>query len=176
MNIHFLSDHIIPVYKRVKFCFIVLWRIFQLLVRRKIVVKLLNLDYCQKYNFNQGFLILRYSFQNALWYECKNILKTTDPNIIVLNLERIKDCPIELIVHGLFNKKSYPIEIEIRKSLDPDYSHATIDDFSLQFLNTGQLHSMLPSLVIKQSNQEVKFNKIRLKEACIQIKQIQLLK
>ena len=78
----------------------------------------MQLDYSKKYLFDKSYLLINYKFKNALWYDFKNLKKTTNKQAVVFNLQNLSSNRITLIVHGFFQKKVYYINIEPEKILE----------------------------------------------------------
>lgn len=78
----------------------------------------MQLDYSKKYLFDKSYLIISYKFKNALWYNFKNLKKTTEKQSVVFNLKNLGTNIITLIVYGFFRKKIYHINIQPEKTLE----------------------------------------------------------
>ncbi len=78
----------------------------------------MQLDYSRKYVFDKSYLVISYKFKNALWYNFKNLKKTTEKQSVVFNLKNIETNNITLIVYGFFQKKIYHINIQSEKTLE----------------------------------------------------------
>lgn len=90
----------------------------RILFRRRKGVKFLQLDYSRKYLFDKSYLVISYKFKNALWYNFKNLMKTTVKQTVVFDLNNIGTNNITLIVYGFFQKKIYHINVMPEKVLD----------------------------------------------------------
>lgn len=113
----YFSQYINPIRERIKFSIIVCLRFLKILLRKKKAIYLSHLDFARKYHFNSSYLIIRYQFKNALWYNFRGLKKTTDREIIILNFNKITKFPIELVVHGFFRKEKYVIYAMPEKNL-----------------------------------------------------------
>ena len=113
----YFSQYINPIRERIKFILIVCFRFLKILLRQKKSIYLFHLDFARKYHFDSSYLIIRYQFRNALWYNFKGLKKTTDREIIIFNFNKITRFPIELIVHGFFRKERYVIYAMPEKNL-----------------------------------------------------------
>lgn len=111
VNPLYFSDYIRPAVNKIRFACIVLVRFFSILFRQDKQLASLTLDYSKKYQFDQSLLIIRYQFKNVLWYCFKEIRRTTDAGVMVLNLEKIPRMPVVLTVQGFFSKKTFLIDI-----------------------------------------------------------------
>jgi hypothetical protein len=113
----YFSEYFKPLASKIQFLISVLSRFLVILFKRRKEIKLLKLDYSRSHLFDKSYLIISYTFKNALWYNFKNIHKTTKTQSVVLNLKNLKTNNITLIVYGLFQKKMYYINIEPEKTL-----------------------------------------------------------
>jgi len=163
-NLLYFSDHIKPAAKRIKFFFIVCGRFFIILFRWRKGIKLLRLDYAKKYQFDNSYLIIRYRFRNALWYNFKNIKKTTEKKIIVLNLKNIPETPIELTVFGFFRRKTFHISV-IPESILQNNS------FKTSTKGITEIECIIKPVVLKVVNPTPTLPKTKLNHLEIQIKQ-----
>lgn len=110
LNPFYLSDYFLPLLNKVKFAITVIVKFFKILFRRQKNIQLLKLEYSQRYLFNESYLIVSYRFKNVLWYNFKNLKKTTKSNPIVFNIKNIGSSNITLIAHGFFRRKKYRID------------------------------------------------------------------
>lgn len=113
----YFSQYIHPIWERIKFSLIICLRFLKVLLRKNKAIYLSHLDFARKYHFNSSYLIIRYQFKNALWYNFRGLKKTTDREIIILNFNKITSFPIELVVHGFFRKEKYVIYAMPEKNL-----------------------------------------------------------
>lgn len=126
----YFSQYINPIKEKIKFSLIVILRFLKVLFRRKKSIHLSQLDFARKYHFDSSYLIIRYQFKNALWYNFKGLKKTTDREVIILNFNKITSFPIELIVHGFFRKEKYVIYAMPEKTLRNGSFKTTINGIS----------------------------------------------
>jgi hypothetical protein len=87
------------------------WKMFVLLFKWNKNIKLLQLSYFREWRFEKSYLIIHFSFKNAIWYQLKNIKRINCLQPIILNLENIKEKQIEFTVYGFFRKKTYLIDV-----------------------------------------------------------------
>lgn len=104
------KSKIIKFFKRIKFKCIVLSRAFLVLFKRKKSIQLIQLDYHTKYIFERSYFAIAYEFKNALWFEFNGIKTTNNHSIALFNRNKTEN-PIQLTVHGLFNKQVFVIDI-----------------------------------------------------------------
>lgn len=117
-NVFYFSDYISPFIQRIKFICIIVGRFFTILFHIKKDIKLLHFSYANKYQFDNAYVVIRYQFKNALWYNFKHIKRTTAKEIIVLNLKNVPEMPIKLVVYGFFRKKNIPISVAVEQTLE----------------------------------------------------------
>jgi hypothetical protein len=160
----YFSDHIKPIAKKIRFLLIVCGRFFIILFRWRKGIKLLCLDYAKKYQFDNSYLIIRYRFRNALWYNFKNIKKTTEKKIIVLNLKNVPVMPIELTAYGFFRSKTFHISVT-PESILQNNSFKT----AIKGINEIEIYSK--PIILKEIKPTPTLPKIKLNHSEIQIKQ-----
>ncbi|HSC54173.1 MAG TPA: hypothetical protein VLC98_11145 [Phnomibacter sp.] len=163
-NILFFSDYIKPVAKRLRFILIVCRRFFIILFRWRKGIKLLHLDYAKKYHFDSSYLIIRYRFRNALWYNFKNINKTTEKKIIVLNLKNVPEKPIELIVFGFFRRATFRISVTPESILQNN-------NFKISINGINEVEGISTPIVLKSIKPILMLPKINVNDQGLQIKQ-----
>jgi hypothetical protein len=129
-NLLYFSGYIKPVAKKIRFLLIVCGRFFIILFRWRKDVKLLHLEYARKYQFDNSYLIIRYRFRNALWYNFKNIKKRTEEQIIILNLKNVPEIPIELTAYGFFRSKTFHISVIPENTLQNNSFKTSIKGFN----------------------------------------------
>lgn len=111
-NLFYFSEYIIPIKDRVVFVCTVSLRFLKVLFKRRRAIQFVHLDFTRKYNFTSSYLIIRYQFLNAFWYNFKGVNKTTAQEVMIVNIRNLSVEPIELIVYGFFQKKSYLIQVK----------------------------------------------------------------
>lgn len=163
-NFLYFSDHIKPIAKKIRFLFIVCGRFFIIFFRWRKNITLLHLKYAKKYQFDNSYLIIHYRFRNALWYNFKNIKKTTEKELIVLNLKNVAETPIKLTVYGFFRSKIFLISV-IPESTLQNSSFKTV----VKGINEIESHSK--PIVLKDIKPTPALPKIKLDQSEIQIKQ-----
>lgn len=163
-NLLYFSDHINPIAKKIRFLLIVCRRFFIILFRWRKGIKLLHLDYAKKYQFDNSYLIIRYRFRNALWYNFKHIKKTTENKIIVLNLKNVSVIPIELTAYGFFRSKTFHISVTPESTLQNN-------SFKTAIKGINEIEIYSKSIILKEIKPIPKLPKIKLNHSEIQIKQ-----
>lgn len=163
-NFLYFSDHIKPLAKRIRFLLIVCGRFFIVLFKLRKGIRLLHLDYEKKHLFDNSYLVIRYRFRNALWYNFKKIGKTTEKEIIVLSLKNVPKVPIELIVYGFFRSKIFLISVTPEHRLQNS-------SFKTVIKGAGEIEIYNKPIVLKGVGPKPKIPQIKLKPSEIQIKQ-----
>jgi hypothetical protein len=138
-NFILFSDYFKPIANKIKFVATVIGRFFKIMLRRRKRIELLQLDYSKKYLFDKSFLIIKYRFKNVLWYNFKDLKKTTEKKSIVFNLANINSSTIVFIVNGFFQKKVYQLTVQ------PDNLLLT-KSFQTSFFNFNNQNNYSPSL------------------------------
>lgn len=110
-RLFYFSDYFLPIAGKLRFASTVIGRFFLILFRRKKTIQLSHLEYSTDYLFENSYLIIKYRFKNALWYNFKNLRTTTQKNIIIFDLKNINTTKIILVVYGFFRNKKYEIEV-----------------------------------------------------------------
>lgn len=163
-NLLYFSDHIKSIAKKIRFLLIVCGRFFIILFRWRKGIKLLHLDYAKKYQFDNSYLIIRYRFRNALCYNFKNIKKTTEKKIIVLNLKNVPVIPIELTAYGFFRSKTFHISVTPESTLQNN-------SFKTAIKGINEIEIYSKPIILKEIKPTPTLPKIKLNHSEIQIKQ-----
>jgi len=95
--------------ERFRFYYQILVRMIFLFFKKDREIKLIKLEYSDKHIFDNGYLIIRYRFKNALYYKFDTI-KTTDNQIKIFDTSNFKN-EFDLVVFGLYGKKTYSINV-----------------------------------------------------------------
>ena len=160
-QIFYFSDYFRPIFAKSKLVFLVAAKFLIITFRRKKGIILLQLDYSKKYLFDKSYLLINYKFKNALWYDFKNLKKTTNKQAVVFNLQNLSSNRITLIVHGFFQKKVYYINIEPEKILETKSFKLNISGF--------QKKSFAPQINFSTNNPLIKLERINILEKGITI-------
>lgn len=95
--------------EKLKFRARVVKRAFNVIPKRDKAVKLVDVNYLTDQDSNST-LILRYNFENALWYEFENKKTFADRQVVCRPEDG--ETTVHLSVHGLFNKNDYTIVLQ----------------------------------------------------------------
>ena len=151
-NFLYFSRYIQLVKEKIIFFFIVFTRALRLLFTSSQSIECIYLDFAPKHHFTSSYLIIRYQFRNALWYHFKGFKKTTDNEVVVFNLKAISAAPIELVVHGLFRRKTFILNVTPESTLiNTTFKTAVtrLRDIDLK-RNRLQLQNIKPLLIDKK--------------------------
>ena len=155
-NFILFSDYFKPIANKIKFVAIVIGRFFKIMLRRRKRIQLLQLEYSTKYLFDKSFLVLQYRFKNALWYNFKDLKKTTEKQSIVFNLANINSSPIVFIVYGFLQKKVYHLTVQADNILVTHSFQTTFFNFNNQINFSPSLKLLAPKPVLKISKIDIK--------------------
>lgn len=171
LNFFYFSSYVRPAIVRIKFAGIVLVRFLKIFFRFNKQLKIIDFDYAKKYQFEQGLLVIRYQFKNALWYHFKGIKQTTKEGVIILNLSNIPKIPVILIVYGFFRKRIFQIEVNPEARMQTKPFQIKIN--KLQGLSCYTLpitlctrhnsYPAIPKMVVKYSAIQMRHDSICLK-------------
>jgi hypothetical protein len=113
------SDTIHSLKKQLFFYSVVFIRFFRLLLSSNKEIEVIHFNYPMNYKFKNGNFIIDFHFKNVLWYEIKNLYKTTNHQSLSIN-PNIINFPIELIVYGFFRKKIFKVSLENKQEFNFD--------------------------------------------------------
>lgn len=137
---------------KIKFLFHVSKRVVIILFRKERNVELLELTFSEKFLFVNGYLIIRYRFRNALYYQFDNV-KTIENQLKIFDISNFKN-EFNLVVHGLYEKKVYSIKVNPENRIHNQNFKTEFNNFKteLEFFDIPNLKSN--NLIIK----ELQFN------------------
>jgi hypothetical protein len=95
--------------EKLKFRARVVKRAFNVIPKRDKAVKLVDVNYLTDH-YSNNTLILRYNFENVLWYEFENEKTFADRQVVYRPEEG--ETKVHLSVYGLFNKNDYTIVLQ----------------------------------------------------------------
>lgn len=143
-----------PLANKIKFAAIVISRFFRILFSRRMGIQLIQLDYSSEYLFDKSLLFIHYRFKNVLWYNFRNLKKTTKRDLIVFDLFNIKSPEITLIVYGLFQKRVYKIKAQPVNTIVTDSFKTNIKNINRGLVFTPEIEMVSKStkLTLKEFN------------------------
>jgi len=157
-NFILFSDYFKPIANKIKFVAIVIGRFFKIMLRRRKRIELLKLEYSKKYLFDKSFLIIEYRFKNVLWYNFKDLKRTTGKKSIVFNLSNINTSKIVFIVHGFLQKKVYHLTVQPENLLVTKSFQNTFFNFNKKMNFSPSLKLLAKKPIVKVSNIDIKKN------------------
>ena len=84
---------------------------FKILFKRNKKIEKIELHYFIKTVFANSYFIIKFNFENAIWFQFKGITTKSRSGEIVFDIENLKQTQLVLIVQGFFRKKVYEIEV-----------------------------------------------------------------
>lgn len=157
----YFSDFVKPIAKKLYFIAIVLSKFCKLIFSKNKCLEFVQLDYSQKYLFGKSYLVVTYKFQNALWYNFKNITKKTGTKPIIFDLNNIRTDKITLIVHGLFQKKIYHLQVNPELILESNTFKTTVLKSHLNMLFISPFEFITATPVIRAPRPKLKSKSIQ---------------
>lgn len=103
-----ISNYFILIFQKLKFFYQVGKNAIIIFFRKNREIELLKLEYSNRHIFDNGYLIIRYRFKNALYYQFDKIA-TTENQIKIFDTSNFKN-EFDLVVHGLYTRKTYSIK------------------------------------------------------------------
>lgn len=146
--------------KQLAFIKTVLVRFLIILFKRNKNIELLKMNYNTNYLFKNGFIIIEYQFNNALWYSFNN-KKTLEKGIKIFNIENI-DSNLNLVVFGFFRKMKYSLKFDPKLTLENQSFKVNFSKLSLN-IKTNSILQLTHSLIqVSISEPNLKKSKIKL--------------
>lgn len=126
---------------KLRFLFHVCKRVVIILFRKERNVELLELTYSEKFLFVNGYLIIRYRFRNALYYQFDTV-KTIENQLKIFDISNFKN-EFKLVVYGLYEKKVYSIKVNPKNKIHNQNFKTEIHNFKteLEFFDIPNLKS-----------------------------------
>lgn len=109
---------------------IIIFRFFKILFRLNKRLEESELHYFNKHLFEQSFVIIHYSFKNALYYSFNGKIELTS-GIKIFNISNVTN-PIRFKVQGFFQSKEYEIQLQISNRLNSVKFKTELDNFQFQ--------------------------------------------
>ncbi|SDC80035.1 hypothetical protein [Niabella drilacis] len=164
----YFSNYIKPVGKKIRFLFIIIGRFFRIVFRRRKDIELLQLFYAEKYLFDNSYLVIRYRFRNALWYNFKNIKRTTEKEILILNLKNVPAIPVELVVQGFFRKRKILISAIAEKTIGSKSFSIELRELNITEKGIKAQLSNYSKLTVTISDIKLKHSRVKLNHPNVQ--------
>lgn len=148
------------------FLIIVTTRFLKIVFKSNRGIQLVYLNHNADLLFESSFLVIKYNFQNALYFKINN--QTTLSNTPkVFNLSEITN-PIEFVVYGFFQKQTYYIEFEPTLTLNSKSFNTSISNLNIELNNPRNLILSMKNIqnkikTPKVKNQRIKYNNQNIK-------------
>ena len=110
-RIIFISDYFRSLYRYIRFGIVVCIRFLYCFFKWNKKIKLIDIQYSTKFQFQKSYITINYKFNNALWYAFSPLCITTVGNSISFDSEKIHADSVVLKVIGLFSVKRYLLSI-----------------------------------------------------------------
>ncbi|RXR21621.1 hypothetical protein [Flavobacterium stagni] len=108
----------------------IIFRFIKILFKRNKMLKESELHYFNKYLFEQSFVIIHYSFKNALYYSFNGKIELNS-GIKIFNISNVTN-PIQFRVYGFFQSKEYTLQLEVTNRLNSEKFKTELDNFKIQ--------------------------------------------
>lgn len=144
---------------KIRFGFIVFVRGLKILFRHSKSIQILQLDYADDHIFESSFQPIRYRFRNALWYKFDG-RNTFEKELRIFNLPNAPN-EFDLVVVGLFRKKSYRIKLHPTHRLESHHFSTQLSNFNVKFLEMdavklpGEFAPKTPQFEIQESTVKI---------------------
>lgn len=147
------SDYFIQLLEKFHFYKIVIARFFIIFFKRNRRIELLYIDYNSQHLFYNGFIIINYSFKNAIYYKFGNN-KTLEKAIKIFNLKEIEN-EFAFTVYGFFSKKIFRIILNPNVNLDSSSFDTKFSKLKIELVE-------VKSIKIIYSEKYPKINKLKI--------------
>ncbi len=146
------SNRIHAIKKYFRFLIVVFLRFLKIMISSNKEIEEIYFNYPTNYVFKNGNVIIDFQFTNVLWYEIKNLYKTTNHQSLSIN-PNIINFPIEIIVHGFFRKKIYSIVLESKQEFNFDDFNVKIEKIDYKLKMISQISNNLSKLISRNKFQ-----------------------
>jgi len=114
------------------FILVVTARFFKILFRQNKDIKELFLNYETEHLFDNSYLVIKYRFRNALYYQF-GATKTLEKHIKIFDLKNC-DKEMDFIVYGLFNKIPYKLKFEPQLSFESSSFKTSFSNLTVKLI------------------------------------------
>ena len=125
-----LSHYLTYLLKKLQFLKIVIARFFIILFRRRKKIEELYINYDAQHLFENGLIVIKYRFRNAIYYRFGNHT-TLEKQIKIFDLKNF-DHEFDFVVYGLFQKRKYKLKFEPQLTLNADNFKTKFSNLSLK--------------------------------------------
>ena len=144
--------------------------ILKVLLKKNKKIEKIELHYSYKSVFANSYFIIKYNFENAIWFKFIGITTKSRSGEIVFNSSNIKSKEIKLVVQGFFRKQVYHIEIHPTLELKSDHFRTTLknlsdlqEKFHAPIFQIAERKTILSSFIIELKNENPVIKKSQLK-------------
>lgn len=130
--------------EKLQFFKVVIVRFFIVLLRKRRGIELLYLNYDKEHLFDNSYIVINYSFNNALYFRFGDNV-TLEKQIKIFNLKYYNK-EIDFVVYGFFQQKQYKIQFEPQYTLNSDSFKTTISNFTIKLVEREFPKLIHPSL------------------------------
>lgn len=152
---------------QLQFLLIVTTRFLKIVFKSNRAIKLVYLNHNADHLFDSSFLVIKYNFQNALYYKINNQTTLSD-SPKVFNQNEITN-PIELVVYGFFQKQTYYIEFGPTLTLNSKSFATSISNLNIELNNPSRLNLNIKTVQNKINTLKIKKQTIILNNQKIKI-------
>lgn len=145
---------------KLHFLLIVIIRFIKIAVESNRAIKLEYLNHNGDQLFGSSFLVIKYNFQNALYFKINN-QTTFSYTPKVFNLSEITN-PIEFVVYGFFQKQTYYIKFEPTMTLNSKSFNTSISNLNIEQNNPSNLILSIKNIQNKIISTKIKKQKIKI--------------
>lgn len=161
------SNYLSSLINLLQFYIIVIFRFIKIVFKSNRATHLVYLNYDTEHLFDSSFLVVSYNFQNALYYKINN-QNTLSDTPKVFNLSEISN-PIEFVVYGFLEKKTYHLEFEPSLTLNSKSFNTSITNLKIELNNSSKLNLNIKTIQPTIKSPKIKSPKIILKNHKIKI-------
>lgn len=162
------SNYFPNLINQLQFLLIVTIRFIKIVFKSDRAIQLRYLNHNADHLFDSSFLVIKYNFQNALYYKINNQTTLSDTPK-VFNLSEITN-PIEFVVYGFFERQTYYIAFQPSLTLNNNSFVTSISNLKIELKNSSKL-----ILNIKTIQNKIKTPKIKNQRIIYSNKNIKIL-
>ena len=154
------SNYFPNLINQLQFLLIVTIRFIKIIFKSNRTIQLGYLKHNADNLFDSSFLVIKYNFQNALYYKINNQTTLSDTPK-VFNLSEITN-PIEFVVYGFFERQTYYIAFQPSLTLNSNSFVTSISNLKIELNNPSKLSLKLKSIQNKIKTPKIKKQKIKI--------------
>ncbi|WP_431496961.1 hypothetical protein [Flavobacterium sp.] len=105
-------------------------RSFVILFRKERKIEVFKLEYTTEHIFDNSYVIINYSFRNAIYYRFGSHI-TLEKHSKIFNLKKFEK-EFDFIVYGLFQKRKYKLKFEPQLTLNSNSFKTNFSNLNLK--------------------------------------------